>query len=221
MGWLRRSLLVFVSLAGLGFASTEALSQTVGDLTGVTSTLTEVVPNVTEDPAAIIESPPPVPSGGSTSEDGGFSSGAIAPIASTASSVAGQSSTGSSAETPKQEPQKAETQSTKSNESIATMTCGEASQDPRTLGAFLLTLKEGERDGPAAPDSSTAASKEGEGVAGASASGQELPLPEESPLPSPSPEGPAWLGFLVLASAMLAFGVLLGIGARSLIARTR
>ena len=233
MGRLRRSVLVLIIFGLPGLASTAALGQTIGDLTEVTSTLTEVVPSVTEDTSAItedtsaitedtsaitedtsaiIESPSSVTSGGSTSEDGDSSSGAIAPITSTASSLTGKSSTGSTAETPKQETQKAETQSTKSTESIQTMTCGEASQDPRTFGAFLITLKEGEREGPAGPGNSTTGAKEGEGVASA------LPAPEESPLPS---EDPAWLGFLVLASAMLAFGVLLGIGAHSLIARTR
>jgi len=229
MGRLRRSVLVLIIFGLPGLASTAALGQTIGDLTEVTSTLTEVVPSVTEDTSAItedtsaitedtsaiIESPSSVTSGGSTSEDGDSSSGAIAPITSTASSLTGKSSTGSTAETAKQETQKAETQSTKSTESIQTMTCGEASQDPRTFGAFLITLKEGEREGPAGPGNSTTGAKEGEGVASGQAP---LPAPEESPLPS---EDPAWLGFLVLASAMLAFGVLLGIGAHSLIARTR
>lgn len=216
MGRLRRSVLVLILLGLSGLASTAALGQSIGDLSTVTSN-TAVTPTLTEVVSGVTGETPLVESGGGTSggaisDVGDSSSGATAPITSTASSLTGKSGTGSIAETPKEE-----TRPTTSQEpSIQTMSCGEASRDPQTLGAFLLTLKEGERG---APGSNGTA---GSGVLGATGGdGQQeaapsLPMPPAVP---DEPDGfPTWLGIVALAALALGFAALLALVAKSFFA---
>lgn len=258
MGRLRRSLLVLILLGLPGLASSEALGQTIGDLTTVTTvagvttvanvttptptptattavapTLTQSVSNATDEGTALVQSgggisgTPSVTSGGgssgggssggTTSKDGGSLSGATAPITSTASSLTGKSGIGSTADAPKQE-----TGAPKSEgPSIQTISCGEASQDPRTFGAFLLTLKEGERA--AGGGNGGNGGKGGSGVLSAGGEAQQQPTPS-LPAPAPMPEEPGfptWLGLVALAGFALGIGAILAIVAQSLLAERR
>ena len=235
MGRLRRSVLVLILFTLPGLASTAALGQTIDDLTTVTSTtgvtatttvtptLTEVVSGVTEETTLVeggggtLGESGGGTSGGTTSDEGDALSGATAPITSTASSLSGESGTGSTAEIPKQETQKGET---RPPTSIQTISCGEASQDPRTLGAFLLTLKEGERGAQAQKDGGINGTA-GSGVLGATGGeGQQAtpPLPTPPAVPD-EPDGfPAWLGVVALAALALGFAALLALVAKSFFA---
>jgi hypothetical protein len=236
MGRLRRSVLVLILFTLPGLASTAALGQTIDDLTTVTSTtgvtatttvtptLTEVVSGVTEETTLVeggggtLGESGGGTSGGALPDVGGPSSGATAPVTSTASSLSGKSGTGSTAEIPKQETQKGET---RPPTSIQTISCGEASQDPRTFGAFLLTLKEGERGAQAQKDGGINGTAAGSGVLGATGGDGQQATPS-LPIPPAVPDGPdgfpAWLGLVALAALALGFAALLALVAKSFFA---
>jgi hypothetical protein len=219
MGGLRRGMLVLIFVGLLGFASTEALGQTIDGLTEVTTTLTDAVSGATDTVSDT--------TGESTSDDGDSSGETTEPITSATSSLTGGESGGTGGESggtggesggggTTEESKKSETTEFDGS-SIRTMSCGEASRDPRTFGAFLVTLKEGERGAPSTRDGE---GKSGGGVAAAAESGEEEseaapPVPEPSPIPD-APDGfPAWIGLLALAALGLGFAALIAIVAKS------
>jgi hypothetical protein len=217
--------LVAACIALGGLASSAALAQTLGDVTGqVTSTVDDIlstgtdgVNSTTDDVNSAVGSVGGTSGSGSGDTSGSGSGGTSSATSSAEETVGGL--TTSEKGTSSGSGSGSSSSSSDSNRSAFADACGRQVGD-QTFGAFMASVRDSRGGG--GPSGSQAGDSQ-PFAGGVSGSGSGNTAPEAAPTPAqpaiPPPDGiPTWLGVAALAVLVLGLAALLALVARSLLA---